>query len=336
MRYIESAHVKDYIGHEAITDPAPVVHMDIPVDVDDERSGGSIDVHISVADVENPIGIGIMGASWSDYGKRPFQTWRLGSIARFSGMRMLGVDFPGMGDSIHGRSNEFTTNDVQEMKEGRFRSMAVRTWDALKDTVLLQHADHNLPLALLGHSLSTLFMAEMADTLPEGHVIQDFHSSETMALIVRSKPTLVSSFIYPGGLYLGKYAKMNGTRPATVTDDEPRHGMGRQVFEQPEAHLRAFSALGKGMHGEIIESAVRSGRLSTDKEHGTRHHLVAAERGIAPTPAMKEFEQKLLKQGYPSSQLFYRMLSGEFHGWQDSFPALLADLSSLAILESTR
>lgn len=328
-RYINSAEVLQFTGHDAIVDPAPVVHIDAPVTTDSVQLEGLQTIHMGVADTDKPQGVVIAPVSWSDYSKRPFQQLRLGAMARFGNVRVIGLDFPGMGDVEGGRGNELTERQLEEAQKGRLQDLASNYWSALDSEKLLDDANGNpLPMALWGHSLSTLTVAELAASLPDGREIDDLYVSEAMALGRTTVRHLARVFLTKAGKDLGRYQAMN--EGALDYEDAGITGLVRQVVRQSAAHYVSIQALSGGMHSKIIEQAYVSGKLGEGAESAT-HAMVRAERGIGLVEAFDQLS-KNLKDIKPTNQA--RVLKGEYHGYQDSMPAVLAEMTHLTIVQA--
>jgi len=336
MRYTQTPYVKRFIKHESITDPAGVEHLYIPVETDSETLEGFSVVHASVAEVPNPEAVVIMPVSWSDHGERPFQERRIGTMADFSNARVICLDFPGMGDADGGRKNEFTEKDYEDLKNGRLTSVTKRYWKALETENLLNDDNGNpLPLVFWGNSLSTLTIAEMLANLPDGLDVSDVYFSEIMALEKKSRILLAADFMTKGAVDLQYYQDMNIGAPEIP--DSGIKGLVKQVVLQPRAHLKALTVLTKGKHIEIIKEVLDSGKLSNDKEHGTRFHSINAEHGLSNLQRVADFSDELAVYGFTRGHLLRRIqLAGEYHGFQDSYPALLAQMTDLAILEARK
>jgi len=334
-RYTQTDEVQKLIGHEAIVSPAAVRHLDITVETDSEILDGESTMHVSVADVPNSEGVIIMPASWSDYGERAFQKIRVGTMARFSNMRVVGVDFPGMGNHESGRVNEFTEKDYEDLKEGRLTGIAIRSWAALDSAGLLKDdAGSDLPVALWGNSLSTLTVAEMLASLPDGITVSDAYFSEMMALKKQSRLLMAAKFMTKGAKDLDDYyPSLNVGSPEI--ESAGLKGLIQQVRTQKSAHLKALTVLTKGKQIEVVTEALESGKISTDPEHGTRFHSVNAQNGLTDPMAVAHFSDEIAKFGIKWSGLLRRQeLAGEYHGYQDALPALLAQMAYLAIYDT--
>lgn len=333
-RFIESTAVTQYIQHDSIVNRGDVVARDFVLQVDSDALAGEQTIHLHSAEVEDPRGVIIAPVSWSDYGKRGFQQNRLGTMARFANATVIGLDFPGMGDLKGGRRDELTEKQLEELEGGRMQDLAAKYWQALDESSLLNDANGiALPIALWGHSLSTLTTAELAAALPDGRVLSDMYNSEVMALSETTVGHLMRIFPTKGAKDLTSvYQKMNVGAPE-VESSGGNTAFVRQIFTQRQSHLGSAKALAAGRHTEIIEEAYKSGRLNNDPEHGTLYTLVQAEHGLAKFGDYQKFERKLVSANRRAVGLVNpRTLLGEFHGYQDSLPALICEMSRLALL----
>ncbi len=328
MRYIDSVPVLRHVHSEAIKSPQLVEHYNIAVDTDSELLSGEQVIHVGVADVESPKGIIFVPSSWSDYSSRPFQELRLGVMAKYSGMRVIGLDYPGMGDFEGGRGDELSENQLQEARNGRMQSLVGNYWAALDQAELLTDESQNkLPFAFWGNSLSSLTASEMLASAPEGHSITDVHLSEIMALEKMLTARLAARFAIKGSKDLDVYLAMNSSLPEY--ESSGLDGLKKQVLAQKQSHWAAVATLAKGRQTDVIKEAFMSGRLDLDKEHGTTLHVVSAEFGLTKAGKVDQFLNYLT-----SNRIFTRQdrLTGEGHGYQDSLPAVIDQLGYLTLL----
>jgi len=333
-RYIQSEAVRLYIGHEAITDPLPVIHCLESVTVDSERLGGGQRIETSFASPVAPKGVIIYPTAWSDYGSRPFQEVRIGALARFTGARVIHLDWPGMGASAEVYKTSLSEKQEEELVRGRATNLAEVYWKVAESHDLL--TDDNrapLPLGFMMHSMANLVGTEMAATAP--YRVADYHSSEALGLTRRAPALLGLSFALKANRHFNDYAPMNEGL------DLPDSGIGpmlkRALTSQRFSHWLPVKAMARGSQLDVFEEAIQSGRFSFDSDHGTRFHAVTAEDGlVSRTAALLQLQS--MRNGVTSGNGDYpnargERLIGEGHGYQDSLPAFLDQASRLAIYD---
>jgi len=334
MRYIETPAVQELIGHPAITSPAEVVHYDHWVVTDSDLMSGSQAIHVSVADVENPSGVIIYPVAHSDYGKRPFQALRLGVVASYAKARVIGLDWPGMGDVEGGRRNELTERQIEQLKDGRVTDLAENYWKVLGDQgELLDDEGNKLPIAFVGNSLSTLTVSEMVCSVPEGHVVTDLMLSESMAISPVHALSKGVNFMKNGPKHFNDYSRLNIGLP-----DYKKSGLSsylsQLIIKQPQSHRLAVVALAQGRQLELVESAIVGGMISRDPEHGTLVYNVIAADGLVSESDYLLLNNRLIEFGLSTNGLRRsQRLAGEGHGYQDGLPALLDQIRRLRFME---
>jgi pimeloyl-ACP methyl ester carboxylesterase len=331
LRYIETAMVRQYIGHDAIAHPAPAVHLDLEREVDSDLLQGKQILHMSVADQLDPEALVIVPVSWSSYGKRPFQAARMGSMATFSNSRVVTLDFPGMGDAEHGRGAELTEKQREELHRGRLIDLVKGYWQVLVRHQLDKRSDGSpLPVALWGNSLGTLTATEMAVSAPESIKLQDVLLSEPMALHKMNEGTLAAQFLLYGSRHIGDYYPLNKGFPV---DHTSLGSLFTQLHRQPGVHLGVVTALARGQQWPIFEAACKSGRIDSDPEHGTRFHIVSAGQGLTKREENDALAFNLRYYTAARRLIRRQTLVGEGHGYQDALPCVLAQMDYLAVVE---
>ncbi len=327
MRHIHTPEVQELIGHESITNPAIVNTVEHLAAVDSEQLGG-IQLHaMAVAEPKTqPEAVIIHPVAWSDYNQRPFQALRLGTIADFTGARTIGLDVPGMGNVESESTHSLSEKQAEDFNNGRMQNLAETYWEAMQKEGLLTDAQGQpLPVTLWGHSLSALTVSELLAAAPEGVTIQEVVLSEPMALRKLSVARLAAAFLLKGGKDLNKYHKMNTGMPEHT--DAGLVGLAKQVVKQPASHLLVAKVLTHGKQLDILHEARKLGRL----DNGIRVRVVTAEDGLSPVQETAQLVETLSSFGLNDEQLQVETLNGEAHGYQDSLPALLSQLSKLAI-----
>lgn len=338
MRYIEQEAVQQYRGHEAILDPLPVAAHNYTVPIDSDSKNGEQEIHIGIAEPENPAGVLIELVSWSDSHMRPFHQSRLGTKAKFGNVRVVNLDLPGMGDVASGRKNELTEKQLEEAHNGRFTNLAQQYWKVIAASgALLDKSGAKLPVGIWSHSLSTLTAAELIAQAPEDLDITDLYMSEVMGLRNQHPARLIMNFLALGGRHLKDYLAMNSGMPQH--DSGGLLQLGRQaVIQQRQSHYASVVALARGRHADIIAEACVNGRLSMEAGSETRISVIDAQHGLVAQPEHTAFSDQLLRfvGGRRSTNLLGRAtLQGEYHGYQDSLPAVLDQMTKLALLQVT-
>lgn len=337
MKYVESPAVRCYVGHESIVSPTSVNLIDIPVEVDSETLSGEQTIHIGVAEGSpEPKGVLLVPVSWSDSCSRDFHANRLGTLAKFTGLRVIGIDYPGMGDIDGGRNLELTEKQIEDAKNGRMQNLSETYWKALQSQNLLNgSSDETLSIAFWGHSLASFTVAEMAATTPDGHEITDIHFSEIMALKKEFPLSFALRFANKGMYDLGLYLDMNAGMPEYSSSGTL--GLLKQVATQPQSHLRSFQTLTKGRHQEVVKSAYENGRISTSHDSGTKLTIVSADKGLVATKALSGFIKYIRRPFNDKTfnpNIEVRTLFDTGHGYQDALPAVLREATSLTIVEA--
>lgn len=324
-RYIESKVVQQYRDHDAIAEPATIRHLDVAVATDSDQYNGEQTIHVSVAEVDNADRALIVPVSWSDWGKRPFQEIRLSVMAKYLDIRVIGLDFPGMGDLPGGRRDELTEKQLEEAEKGRLRDLTSNYWQAIQQEQLLSSSSGDkMPVGLWGSSLSTLTVAEMAVSAPEDFQISDIYTSEIMGFERVKKLGFAVRFMTRGAKDLDIYQAMNTAAPEH--DSGTMSGLVMQALIQRQGHRAALTALAKGQHKTIVRESFDSGRIDSN----TALHIVSAENGLS-SPSLVDSFVKTLNSNRPNNPIFEERLIGEFHGYQDSLPAVLDQVSALAL-----
>lgn len=325
-RFTQTPEVQANIGHDVIinADPNRVRQETYYAEVDSDILEGEQPIHIGVAEPlsGDPRSVILVPVPWSDYSKRPFQAGRLDIIAQATDSRVVGIDFPGMGDSENGRGNELSEKNLEEARQGRMHQLGQTYWDVLKNQagVLINDTDEQLPIILDLNSLSTLTGAELMLTA-EGKISHAIFS-ESMALRQRTVPGLGLDFMTKGGKDLGRYLAMNGG--LDVETGTGLSGLAKQVIRQRQSHLAAIQALAGGKQLEIIADAMKNkenGAITPD----TVFHIIRAEEGLVREDDHQKFIQMMQQFG---AQVRVEELAGEGHGYQDSMPALLQVLKN--------
>lgn len=337
IRFTQRAVVQEYVGHEAITVPAQTDVIAYERQLDSDRLDGIQQLTFGVAEPENePHSVLVAPVAWSDYSDRPFQKLRLGTMAKFSGARVIGLDMPGMGSVDDIAADPLSEKQVEQLRNGRMTDLAEGYWTALTDqSLLLDDNDKQLPVALWGNSLSTLTVAEMAGAAPEKVKIQDLMLSESMGLDEVNPYKLGLKFLMQGGKDLSKYKAMNNGMPEH--QESGLSGLIKQFAAQRQAHWLTVVALSRGKQYGLLNDAIKGRRLDRDQEHGTRIHNITAEHGLTQIQSAARLSDTLNAFGFGYSTLQSRqVLAGEYHGYQDSLPALLAVMSRLAVVEAAR
>lgn len=332
VRFTQTPEIQELIGHEAITDPAPMTHHHVPLEVDSERvDDGHQIIHLGVTDVDNPQALIIMPTAWSDYALRPFQSLRAGSVSAFANARVATLDFPGMGDWPGGRGNELTEKQIEELNAGRAHLVAQQYWQAIEKLGLPYDAEgQRLPVAIFGNSLGTLTGAELAATAPDDTVIQDLYLNESMGLRQMSGLLLGMKFGLFGGKFLKEYHAMN--TGATTQGHRSMVDVGLQALTQRQSHRLSVRALAQGQQSAIVTEAYQSGRLRPGSD-GTLVHHVTAEKGLVRPREADRFSAELNTLGAQPNRL---VLPGEGHGNLDALPVVLHQVGGLAIVASQR
>lgn len=336
-RFTERPVVQEFVGHEAITAPSQTKVIGFERQLDSERLDGVQRLTFGVAEPDNePHSVVIAPVAWSDYSDRPFQKRRLGTMAKFSGARVIGLDMPGMGKVDGVAIDQLSEKQVEQLRNGHMTDLSEGYWAAMAQRELLFDAnDKQLPVVLWGNSLSTLTVAEMAVAAPDTVKIQDLMLSESLGLDEVNPYKLGLRFLMKGGKDLSKYKAMNDGMPEY--QESGLGGLVKQFAAQPQAHWLSMIALSRGkQYGSIID-AVKDRRLDCDQEHGTRIHNITAEHGLASDRSISRLSDKLNSLGFGYNTLQNRqVLTGEYHGYQDSLPALLAAMSRLAVIEAAQ
>lgn len=336
-RYIETSAVQELIGHESIVSPAEVEHYDIGVPTDSDLQSGEQLIHFTVADVDNPAGVIIFPVSHSDYGQRPFHSLRLGTIARFANARVIGLDWPGMGNVEGGRGNELTEKQIEQLKAGRVTDLVERYWHVLgAQGELSDDEERKLPIALAGNSLSTLTVSEMATQAPEGHLITDLMLSESMAISPVSALAKGLNFARNASKHFSDYGKLNEGMP-DYEDAGFQSWLSQVLVKQRQSHRLAVVALARGCQLDLVKSAITTDKISRDPEHGTLVHNVVATDGLVSERDYLILNDLLIRMGMSFHGLRRsQKLAGEGHGYQDGLPALLDQINQLRFMEMQR
>lgn len=330
-RYTQTPEIQANIEHDVIVnaDPDRVRQETYYANVDSDKLAGEQPIHIGVAE---PLSgksksVMLMPVAWSDYSKRSFQAGRLDVMAQLSDSRLVGIDFPGMGDTENGRGDELSEKNLEEAKQGRMHELAMTYWDVLANQsgVLVDEDGERPPVVLWLNSLSTLTGAELINTAPEGVKISDAYFSESMALRERSTTSLGLDFMTKGGKYLSEYLAMN--KGFDVAAGTGLSGLAKQVKRQRRSHQAAMQALAGGKQIEILAEALKDdgrGVITPD----TTIHIVRASKGLVSEKDHQRFVEEMKRHG---AQVRVQEIAGEAHGIQDSMPALVGLLQDLSI-----
>ncbi len=348
-RYVERPEVERLANHEAIHHPLDVSHLEFPfIGIGQDKTeidfGEPQVIRVGVAEPDKPAGVLLVPVAWSDYSRRPFQEIRLGAIARYTNLRVIGIDYPGMGNVDRPEGNGLTKTQVKEARKGRMTNLTERYWDAITNAGLLNvrdrsadsnHANLWLPVAISGNSLGSFTATELAATAPEGVEITDIHWSELMALKKVPIGVLAARTTIKGAPDLDVYMAANYCAPDFV--DRDFDGLKAQIIAQKKSHWYSARTLSRGKQLMATEEALEREIISIDKEHGTTVHIVSAEKGLSPKSeliAFSDYMHSALGGSRSTGKVRRSVLPGEYHGYQDNLAAVLHQLSQLSIVQS--
>lgn len=252
-RYIDQEQVSRLADHPAIAEPSPLRTVRSKV-ANPFEDGASQTIRFGVAEPDGvPSGVLLAPAAWSDHSTRPFQKLRLGAMAKYSGLRVIEADFPGMGNlDLPLEDNELTPTQIAEAKEGRLTDLSDQYWRAMLQEGLLTAGEcaDLLPVALWGNSLSTLTVTELAASSPEDVKITDLYLSEVMGLQKIAVARLAGRMIFKGGKDLGSVYQARNTGLPDHTN-AGFFGLAQQLWLQKKGHTYPVNALSGGKQQQV-------------------------------------------------------------------------------------
>lgn len=303
-----------------------------PVELDSDLLEGLQSARFSVAEPsdKNAEGVIVMPVPWSGSPERNFSQTMTQLMANVSGNRTIVVGIPGMGGDKTDKHNKLTEEQIEEARNGHMRSISVVAWKALQqNNVLKNDTGETLPVALWLNSLGTLSGSEMLATAPSEIEVADVYLSESIALREMNPVEMASLFALKASKHFIEYRKSN----VGADIGPPGVHLAKKVVAQPISHIEMVRAASKGNQISILAEAIDKGASTISSD--TLFHVIRAGEGLVRPEdniMLTEFLKKSLQRRFGiKSKIRTQELTGEGHGFQDSFPIIQSIVKDLSI-----